>query len=368
MASSLLGTGYYLADSGRRRKVELTAVSAYRIGNLLSTVGVMCADYGYHLNIKPEDKVSLLEQRQDELLAIQSRMEELSTELLNSSPEVLAVRTPEQETVLRQQIAETRAVMNTITQEISELLEKGSKHHDLHVRNAKRLTNMCAANGGLYIKLGQHIAMLDYVVPAEYRKELSVLLGTTPPSPWESVRRVLKEDLGDDPENLFDRFDPVPIASASLAQVHVAYKDGRKYAVKVQHEGLSESATVDTLVITNIVAAIHNMFPQFNYIWLTKEMNRNLPLELNFQCERGNIERTTHLLAAYIQRGEVAVPTVQTALSSRRVLTMTFEEGCYVTNSEKIQEWRLDRAQLGNTIAKVFCEQIYRHGFVHCGK
>lgn len=111
----------------------------------------------------------------------------------------------------------------------------------------------------------------------------------------------------------------------------------------------------------------HRLFPDFDYIWLTKEMNRNLPLELNFQCERGNIERTTNLLRDFIKRGEVAVPSVNAALSGRRVLSMSFEEGCYITNSRQISEWGLSRAQIGRTVAGVFCEQIFRHGFVHCG-
>lgn len=259
--------------------------------------------------------------------------------------------------------------MNDITLQISELLEAGArKDSDVHTRNAVRLTKMCASNGGLYIKLGQHIAMLDYVVPQEYRTELTALLGTTPYSPIEGVRRVIRKELGDDPEKLFDTFDPEPIASASLAQVHVATKDGVKYAVKVQHEGLAESAVVDQLVITSIVRAVHKLFPEFDYNWLAKEMNRNLPLELNFQCERGNIEKTTNLLRDFILRGEVAVPSVNAALSGRRVLTMTFEDGCYITNSRQISEWGLSRAQIGRTVAAVFCEQIFKHGFVHCGE
>ena len=47
---------------------------------------------------------------------------------------------------------------------------------------------------------------------------------------------------------------------------------------------------------------------------------------------------------------------------------MSFEEGCYVTNKRQVEEQRLDRRQIGRTIAKVFGEQIFRHGFVHCGK
>jgi predicted unusual protein kinase regulating ubiquinone biosynthesis (AarF/ABC1/UbiB family) len=362
-------TGYIVVDDGRRKKAELTARAAVRIANLLSTAIVICTDYGYHYYVKHEEKVSQLEMREHQLLGIQSHMEHLNMELLNAPEEVKRTRTAAQEAALKKEIVETRQLMDAITLEISQLLEKGAKRfNELHTRNAVRLTKMCASNGGLYIKLGQHIAMLDYVVPQEYRTELTALLGQTPNSSIEAVRRVINMELADDPENLFDTFDPVPISSASLAQVHVATKDGVKYAVKVQHEGLATGAPVDQLVITTIVHVIHKLFPMFDYVWLAKEMNRNLPLELNFQCERGNIEKTTNLLRDFIARGEVAVPMVNASLSGRRVLTMTFEEGCYITNSRQVNEWGLSRTQIGHTVAAVFCEQIFKHGFVHCGE
>jgi predicted unusual protein kinase regulating ubiquinone biosynthesis (AarF/ABC1/UbiB family) len=362
-------TGYCVSDEQRRRKAELTALSAYRIGNLLSTVTTICADYGFQYYVRREAKTNLLEQREEELLVVQHNMETYSVDLLNVPEDVRLQRSPIEEEALRTKIAATRVRMDNLAQEISELLEAGvRKNHDIHTRNAIRLTNMCAENGGLYIKLGQHIAMLDYIVPSEYRTELTRLLGSTPNSSIDSVRRVIRAELGDYPENLFDSFDPVPIASASLAQVHVAYKDGKKYAVKVQHEGLKESATVDTWVITNIVALVHRLFEEFDYVWLTKEMNRNLPLELNFQFEKLNIQKAASVLKDYIRRGEVAVPVVNEALTAQQVLTMSFEEGCYITNSRQISEWGLSRTQIGSTIAHVFCDLIFRHGFVHCGE
>ena len=311
----------------------------------------------------------MLERKEEQLLQIQSDMEKYNVELLNVSAEIKNHRSPTDETALKQKIIDTRDLMDRITEEISDLLASTAhKRNATHTRNAIRLTKMCASNGGLYIKLGQHIAMLDYIVPEEYRQELTSLLGQTPQTSWESVRRVVKDELGDYPENLFDSFSPKPIASASLAQVHIAYKNGQKYAVKIQHEGLAESATVDTLVITKLVAAINNLFEDFNYKWLTKEMNRNIPLELDFQSEKQNILKTTELLKEYIQRGEVAVPHIEESLCSRRVLTMSFEEGCYITDKEQLQQLGLDRVKIGATIAKVFGELIFRHGFVHCGE
>ena len=115
---------------------------------------------------------------------------------------------------------------------------------------------------------------------------------------------MIKTELGAYPEEIFDTFESVPIASASLAQVHIATKNNQKYAVKVQHEGLAESAYVDMLVITKIVSCIPLVFKEFNYDWLSAEMNRNVPLELDFKIERENILKTTEMLREFIKTGE----------------------------------------------------------------
>ena len=82
---------------------------------------------------------------------------------------------------------------------------------------------MCITNKGVYIKLGQHIAMQDFVVPNEYQVILSSLLSQNPISDWSSVARVVTNSLGASPEELFHSFDQVPVASASLGKVPNVY-------------------------------------------------------------------------------------------------------------------------------------------------
>ena len=120
--------------------------------------------------------------------------------------------------------------------------------------------------------------MLDYILPGEYALVLRSLLDKNPSSSIDSIRSVIHKDLGAYPEELFASFEETPIASASLAQVHIATgKDGKKYAVKIQHDGLLESSEGDRLAITFIVALLSRLFKDFNYNFLTREMNQNLP-------------------------------------------------------------------------------------------
>jgi aarF domain-containing kinase len=147
-----------------------------------------------------------------------------------------------------------------------------------HQRGADRLVALCFRNGGVYIKLGQHIGMLDHLLPAEYVLTMRRhLLDACPVCPWSSVRRTIMEDLGAAPETLFRSIETEPIASASLAQVHVAIDhDGRKRAVKVQHRGLRETSAVDLKTIELLVRTIKWVAPSIDYLWLVEEANENL--------------------------------------------------------------------------------------------
>ncbi|KAI4370545.1 hypothetical protein MLD38_018890 [Melastoma candidum] len=97
-----------------------------------------------------------------------------------------------------------------------------------------KLQNSCFKNRGVYIKIGQHIGQLEYLVPDEYVQVMrESMLSKCPVSSFEKVGEVIKKELGETPDKIFVEFDPVPVASASLAQVHVAKtSDGRKVAVK----------------------------------------------------------------------------------------------------------------------------------------
>ena len=244
-------------------------------------------------------------------------------------------------------LAEERLIEHEKTTSNSSDASKSS----LHRKAAQRILELCRVNGGVYIKLGQHLANLDYLIPREYIDVLSSLFDDAPQSSIDDVHQVILEDfphIQTIPE-LFDDFDPVPIASASLAQVHVAYDKHthRKLAVKVQHRGLRESSQGDILAVTTVVNLLDTVFEDFTFGWIADEMAPQLPKELDFQQEGKNSERAavnlhnvfgTHGNGNGTNTIDVCIPKVVWETTSSRVLTMEFEEGFKATDTASIEK------------------------------
>jgi aarF domain-containing kinase len=126
----------------------------------------------------------------------------------------------------------------------------------LHARNAERLFNLLHVNGGLYLKIGQAIGMQSAVLPPEFQRLFARMFDDAPQNEWRDVERVIREDFGKSPEEVFGvSFDGNPArgvmerrarASASVAQVHWArLADGREVAVKIQKREIAQQAGWD---------------------------------------------------------------------------------------------------------------------------
>ena len=276
VALSVSAAGLY-SDEHRRVKAAQILSAQYRILNLCKTAGLMIGDYAVTLqlnrNVGSENEYTRLSET---LKRLQHEQEVTTIEQWKVRDGKDKVKFAE----LERKIGETRKLMDSTAEALGQLSSQsqlggggGSSSANplsaCHQRCATRLRDMCAQNRGCYIKLGQHLAMLDHILPREYNETLTSLLANTPRSSIAAVRRVIKEDLGASPEELFASFEEEPIASASLAQVHVAVtKEGKKVAVKVQHEGLREGSVGDMYAITVLVDFVSRMFDGFSYNWL----------------------------------------------------------------------------------------------------
>ncbi|KAL8247811.1 hypothetical protein R6Q59_009027 [Mikania micrantha] len=249
-------------------------------------------------------------------------------------------------------------------------IERTRVKHEVHTRSARRLEELCFKNGGIYIKLGQHIGQLEYLVPQEYINTLrESMLNRCPTSSYDQVCQVVKKELGGPPEEIFEEFDPVPIASASLAQVHVARThQGQKVAVKVQHMHMTDTAAADYATVELIVNTLHRLFPSFDYRWLVDEVHDSLPKELDFLNEANNsikcmdnFRRLSPHIAEYVY-----APAVYWNLSTSKLLTMEFVEGTQVNDLKNIKKLGINPHDIARLVSITFAEMMFKHGFVHC--
>ncbi|GMY08211.1 putative ABC1 protein At2g40090 isoform X1 [Fagus crenata] len=251
-----------------------------------------------------------------------------------------------------------------------ESVERSKVKHEVHLRSARKLQELCFRNGGIYIKLGQHIGQLEYLVPQEYVQTMrESMLNKCPVSSYDQVCQVFKKELGETPDKVFSEFDPAPIASASLAQVHVARtRDGQKVAVKVQHTHLTDTAAADHATVDFIVNAIHRFFPAFDYRWLVDEMRESVPKELDFMIEAknsvrclDNFRKQSPHIADYVY-----APKVYWNLSTSKLLTMEFMDGAQVNDVKTIQKLGIQPNEVAKLVSQAFAEMMFKHGFVHC--
>jgi len=235
---------------------------------------------------------------------------------------------------------------------------------ECHQRAADRLLDLCCANGGVFIKVGQHIGALDYLLPDEYVQTMKVLHHRAPQMPLEDIYSVLQQELGRDPRELFSSFEEEPLGTASLAQVHKAtLQDGTEVAVKVQHRFVKEHSFVDIYTMDFLVRSVKFFFPQFEFMWLAEEMKKNLPLELSFVQEAKNCEKVARMLREFEW---LKVPKIEWDYTTDRLLVMEYCSGCHINDIHSLKKAGVDVYDVSSKIGQMFSKMIFDDGYVHC--
>jgi len=235
---------------------------------------------------------------------------------------------------------------------------------ECHQRSAETLLRLCEKNGGVFIKVGQHIGALDYLLPEEYVNTMKVLHSRAPYMPLEDIYGVVREELGQEPTSVFSEFDPDPLGSASLAQVHKArLPSGEEVAVKVQHKFVKRHSLVDIWTCDFLVRMVKVAFPQFEFMWLAEEMKKNLPLELAFTQEARNAEKVARIFkdCAWLK-----VPRIHWPFTTDRVLVMEYCPGGHVNDVDWLRSQGIDTHDVSRKIGELYSKMIFGDGYVHC--
>src|SRR3989475_4931976 len=169
---------------------------------------------------------------------------------------------------------------------------------------------------GLPIKVCQFVGSRADILPAEYVEVLSQLQDRVPPRRLATFLPLLRRELGRPAEAAFAELDPAPLASASLAQVHRGrLRDGREVAVKMQYPDIERVVHVDLRSFTVLIGVLARLERDFDFRALIREVEKYVPLELDFVHEADNAER----MAAHLGgRPGLLVPALAPRLGTRR--------------------------------------------------
>src|SRR5882724_12806720 len=183
-----------------------------------------------------------------------------------------------------------------------------------HRRRAERLTGTLAELGPTFIKLAQVFAARADILPEPYLSAIATLTDQVPPLPPGVAERVVREELGRDVGQVFGRFEPEPLAAASLGQVHRASYAGREVVVKVLRPGVEELVAEDLDVSFRILFLLNLLFPNHHTRAITaivSEFSKRIRDELDFREEARN---AAMLRRNFQNEPRVVVPEVITAL------------------------------------------------------
>ena len=241
------------------------------------------------------------------------------------------------------------------------------KPHELEaITTAERLRLALEELGPTFVKLGQMLSVRPDLVPANFINEFQKLQDEVPPFPAAQAREVIEAQLGQPVEQLFSSFDEVPLAAASIAQVHRAVvKDGEQVVVKIQRPHIRNVIETDLNILFDLAGLIERRIPEselYNPTAIAQEFARTIRRELDFIREGRNIDR---FLRNFEDDETVFIPKVYWDLTTEHVLTMEFIDGIKISELDKLEKAGLDRKIIAYNGAQVILKQVFEHGFFH---
>jgi predicted unusual protein kinase regulating ubiquinone biosynthesis (AarF/ABC1/UbiB family) len=217
---------------------------------------------------------------------------------------------------------------------------------------------------GVTMKIGQMLSYLDDALPPEARKVLAVLQRDVSPMPYEEVEAQIVRELGKKPEEIFASFNRVPLAAASIGQVHRArLHDGTEVAVKVQYPGIDRAMASD-LKNARVVSVFKQMF---FFKTDTKAIMEELEQRFMDECD---YRKEADYQEEYRRRFEghpwIVVPEVHRQYSAQRVLTTTFKEGCTFYEWLARNPSEEERQRTTRLFYRFYLGSFYMDGLFNC--
>jgi ubiquinone biosynthesis protein len=220
--------------------------------------------------------------------------------------------------------------------------------------------------GPTFIKLGQILSTRVDVFPEHWIVEFEKLQNEVPPIPADTLPAVLEEALGASPAELFSAFDPEPVGSASIAQVHRAVlRGGQTVAVKLRRPGIVDKVQADLRILSYLAQALESEIPdarRFQPQEIVRQFTRSLYREMDLAVEARNMERFSRDFA---DDPHVVVPGVHWSHTNPAVNVQDYIEGVSGCRPAELVARGLDPSALARHGADAVLKMILIHGFFH---
>lgn len=220
--------------------------------------------------------------------------------------------------------------------------------------------------GPTFVKFGQILSTRPDLLPLSFIDELSKLVDSVSPEPWELMRRLLTHELRCEPEEAFASIDPQPMASASLSQVHAAIlPGGQQVVIKVQRPDITTVIDTDLEILAALAARAQatSLGRVSDFTGIAEDFGFTLRNELDYQREGRNADR---LRESFVDQPELLyIPKVYWELSTRRVLVMERIDGIKISDIPALDAAGYDRHKVALHSASATVKQVLEDGFFH---
>jgi len=241
-----------------------------------------------------------------------------------------------------------------------------SKRQELYVTEARRFRNTAIELGGLLIKLGQFFSTRVDILPQTAVQELAGLQDEVQPVSFNDIRLVAETDFSRPLSEIYAEVEEMPLASASLGQVHRAVlTSGETVAIKILRPGIEELVRIDLKAVRRIVDLLKIMTDWEQKIDLDAifdEFSDTLLAELNYIQEGHNAEIIGNNSS---DDPNILMPVIYWDYTTQRVLTMEFMEGIKISNYHELSQAGVNREAIARKLLQTYIKQVLVDGFFH---
>ena len=235
-----------------------------------------------------------------------------------------------------------------------------------HQRRAERLVAVLAELGPTFVKMAQLFAGRADLLSPVYARALTTLTDQVPMVPVEEIERILVHEYGTRPEALFERFDRLPLAAASLGQVHRARLDGEEVVVKVLRPGVEALVEADVAASMRIVRLVERWWPNPHVVGtriVIEEFARRVAEEMDFRREAAH---AVAIRANFAGSPHVHIPRVIEPMVRQRALVLEYCAGRRVDRLDDwVREGRIQPERLVRDVMELYATMMLVHGLFH---